>query len=267
MRPNNIKQKYVMRKLLFTLCACLSVITVNAQEIQPKPEKAVRIMSYNIRNCIGMDEKMDIDRLAGVLNNSLPDVAALQEVDSVTTRTGKLDILGELAGRTGLYATFAGAIDFQGGKYGVGILSKEKPLSHKSMPLPGREEERVLLIAEFKNYYVCCTHLSLTKEDRETSVRLITERLNGLNTKKPVFLAGDMNARPDSHTTELFEEHFYMLSDPSQATFPSDDPKGCIDYIYQLRSKRKAKVLGYQVIYGTTASDHLPIFNDIVLKK
>lgn len=238
-------------------------LSSNGQNPEPKSNNAFRIMSYNIRNCIGMDGKMDIDRLAGVINDAAPNIVAIQELDSMTSRTGKKDILGELAERTKLYPVFAGAIDFSGGKYGIGMLSKDKPISHKAMPLPGREEARAFLIVEFKKYYVCCTHLSLTEADRETSVKLIAEALNGLNTKKPVFFAGDLNAKPNSKTIELFNEHFYMLSDPALNTIPSDGPKECIDYIFQLKNRKQVKVSDYKVMYGVTASDHLPIYNDV----
>lgn len=257
-----------MRKLILALCAALSIVTVNlnGQNTDKKPGNAIRIMSYNIRNGTGMDGEMNLDRIAGVINGIKPDLAAIQEIDSMAARTGKQDVLVELAKKTGLYPVFSGAINFQGGKYGIGMLSKEKPVSSRTMPLPGKEEARTFLLVEFKDYYMCCTHLSLTEADQETSVGLIAEKLKELDTKKPVFLAGDLNAEPDSRTIKLFNEHFYMLSDPSLYTFPSDKPDKCIDYIYQFRNKRKVKVLGYEVVSGCTASDHLPIYNDVKIR-
>ena len=41
------------------------------------------------------------------------------------------------------------------------------------MALPGREEARALIMAEFEDYIYCCTHLSLTEEDRMTSLEMI----------------------------------------------------------------------------------------------
>ncbi len=55
---------------------------------------------------------------------------AVQEVDSAhTTQRRTLCASGELASLTGMHANFARAIDFQGGAYGIGVLSKRKPLS------------------------------------------------------------------------------------------------------------------------------------------
>ena len=80
-----------------------------------------------------MDEKVDIARVAEVILQSAPDVVAVQEIDSVTERSGKVDVLSELGNKVGMHALFASAIDFQGGKYGIGILSKKTPKSWKQI--------------------------------------------------------------------------------------------------------------------------------------
>ena len=115
-----------------------------------------------------MDDVCDFQRIADVINHIHPEVVALQELDSMTHRSGQKYVLGEIAGRTQMHAYFAPAIDYDGGKYGIGLLTKEIPVSLKTMTLPGREEARTLIMAEFDNYIYCCTHLSLTEEDRLT---------------------------------------------------------------------------------------------------
>ena len=69
-----------------------------------------------------------------------------------------------------MHACFAPAIDFDGCKYGIGLLSKKAPIHLQTMALPGREEARTLILAEFEDYIYCCTHLSLTEEDRMKSL-------------------------------------------------------------------------------------------------
>ena len=78
-------------------------------------------MSYNVKNGTGMDGKRDYDRTARVIAEAKPDVAALQELDSKTKRSGGKDTLQELAVRTKLTGTYAKAIDYSGGSYGVGL--------------------------------------------------------------------------------------------------------------------------------------------------
>ena len=123
----------------------------------------LNLMSYNIRNTKGMDGVRDYQRIANVIIREAPDVVAIQELDSMTTRSEQKYVLGELAERTQMHAQYVPAISFQGGKYGIGILSREKPLSIKAMSLPGREERRALMVAEFDDYFFACTPLSLTE--------------------------------------------------------------------------------------------------------
>lgn len=267
----------------------------------------VRIMSYNIRVGKGMDQVSDLERTASIinsqkpidsdksissqkhidsakpidseksissqksnitqksLNREIPFVVALQEVDSVTVRTGSINQIEELGRLTGMYEVFAGALDYSGGRYGVGMLSTEKPLSIKKIALPGREESRVLLIVEFENFVAASTHFSLTEEDRIASAQILNREAMLVN--KPMFVAGDFNAEPQSQTIKLINNHFTTLSNDSMATFPSNEPKVCIDYILGKNSESFSyKVLYSNVIPESMASDHRPIVVDVIIK-
>lgn len=147
-----------MRKLLLLLFSALFVQSAQAEDV-------LRLMTYNVRNANGMDGICNYQRVANVINNARPDIVAIQELDSMTARSNRTDVLKELAERTQLHPCFAPAIDYDGGKYGIGILSKETPLRVQTFALPGREEARTLLVAEFPEYVFACTHLSLTEED------------------------------------------------------------------------------------------------------
>lgn len=239
-----------------------------AQGEHPQRENTHRIMSYNIRNAIGMDRVKDNKRIAAVINSVVPEVVAVQEVDSMTTRSNNTYILGELAGLTGMHATFSGAIPFQGGKYGIGILSKDKPISVIKYPLPGSEEPRTLLAVEFDKYILCCTHLSLTQKDAESSVDIINEMAERFyqNSKKPVILAGDFNVEPDSTTISKLTENqrWKILSNPTQFTFPSDTPDRTIDYIMGYKGHgTNYSVHNSEVVEEEMASDHRPLLLDV----
>ena len=191
-----VKKGYNMkRSVVFAAClwvSCLFTLSAQKTTIESKEENSLRVMSYNVRNCRGMDEVVDYQRVADIMNRVDPDVIAVQELDSASVRSNGVFALKELADRTRMYYTYGPSIDYQGGKYGIGILSKEKPLSYWMLPLPGREERRLLLVAEFKEYVMCCSHFSLTKEDQVLSVPIILDALKDI--RKPLFLAGDMNS-------------------------------------------------------------------------
>lgn len=218
----------------------------------------LRIMSYNVRNCIGMDSKRGFDRVADVISSYQPDIVAVQEIDSVTNRSEGKDVLFELCERTGMRGVYSAAISYDGGKYGIGILCKEKPVSVKRVPLPGREEQRTAIIAEFKDYVFIASHLSLTSEDRKESFKILLNE--AAKFKKPVFMAGDFNAVPDSEEIKYLAEKAIILSDTSIATCPADNPTECIDYICVIDSKNKVTKLSASVIPEPVASDHRPVF-------
>ncbi len=233
-----------------------------------KPGGALRIMSYNVRNGIGIDGKMSYDRVAQVIKEYAPDVVAVQELDSVTERSNRLNVLDELAMRTNRHWIYASSIDFMGGKYGIGLLSKEEPLSYHSFRLPNMEgkEARVALLVEFDKYVMCCTHLSLSETERIESISVIEENINKMKIEKPVFLAGDMNSEVGDNTQKAIMHSFAYLSDITQPTIPADRPIKCIDYIYQYKKvDKKVTVLKSKVIDGVYGSDHLPIYVDLLM--
>ena len=250
--------------ILIALIASVENFTVSAQVIHVQEENSIRLMSYNIRNARGLDEMTDYQRIADVINSVAPDIIAVQELDSVTARSKGVDVLDVLARNTLMNPTYASAIDYDGGKYGVGILSKEKPLSIKKIPLPGREEPRILLIVEMDDYYFGCTHFSLTDEDRLESVEIIKNEAEKLNSNKPFFLAGDMNATPESLVQQEMNSLFTSLVSPKQFTYPADNPVKCIDYIYGYNGTEGWSLLTDKgVIAEKAASDHRPLFADI----
>ncbi|WP_099465118.1 endonuclease/exonuclease/phosphatase family protein [Parabacteroides provencensis] len=225
----------------------------------------LRIMSYNIRNGKGMDNVTNYQRIADVINRMKPDVVAVQEVDSVTGRSGQTNVLQELSERTLMFRTFAPAIDYNGGKYGIGVLSKEKPVSAQRFPLPGREETRVLLVVEFEKYIFCCTHLSLTPADQELSLPIIRKVAQESN--KPFFIAGDWNATASSSLLADIQKDFTIITNPKQPTFPADEPDSCLDYIAAYKTENLPFTrLSCFVCNEPVASDHRPVIADIVFK-
>ena len=229
----------------------------------PAPEEGVlRILTYNIRNCIGMDGETDFNRVAEVIKSINPHVVALQEVDKGTQRMDGVDVLQVLAEKTGMYYEYGPAIEYQGGLYGNGMLSIERPVSASYIPLPGRQERRSLLMAEFKDYILYATHLNNAfAGDRHGSVMIIDYEAG--NADKPVFLAGDINDRPGTRTLDLLNNNWVQLSG-NEYTFRSDRPDRCIDYVFGLKQEGIGyEVLKREVVNEPVASDHLPVFVDV----
>lgn len=259
-----------MKKLLLLLSLMAAGITAFA-------DGSLRMMTYNVRHCAGMKYDLNLPRTAAVIEKYHPDFVALQELDSCATRSKSVYQAGELGVRTLMHATYAAAIPLQGGSYGVGLLSKQRPVSVKRIPMPSRDEDRMLLVCEFKDCVVACTHLSLLEDEHSAACDTILREAT--RWQKPFILMGDWNSHPDSPFLKRMQEHFVILSNTDKPTYPADKPKECIDYIavykpqpsqtsnfkYQISNINAARN-NVWVIEDSISSDHRPIVADIALK-
>ena len=243
-----------MKKLLFDALLLIFLTIASFWIVLSIKPVQVRIMSYNVRHCAGMDLVVDYDRTAEVILKQMPDIVALQELDSMTGRSGRKYQIEELTNRTKYYSIFGKAIDYDGGGYGVGVLTKEKPLSTKRIPLPG-DEPRVLLLVELENYVIACTHLDLEEDARLASIPLIINEAE--RWQKPFILAGDWNDSPNSQLLQELTKYFTINSD-NEPTFPADEPTGCIDYVATFNNC-PAKTIESVVVDEPEASDHRPL--------
>ena len=243
-----------MKKLLFDALLLIFLTIASFGMILPFKPVQVKIMSYNVRHCAGMDWVVDYDRTAKVIAENQPDVVALQELDSMTGRSGRKFQLEELANRTNYYPVFGKAIDYDGGGYGVGVLTKEKPLSTKRIPLPG-EEPRVLLIVELNDYVIACTHLDLEESERLASTPIIIEEAQ--RWQKSFILSGDWNDYPNSQLLQELTKYF-TINSGNDFTFPADEPNECIDYVATY-NYCPAKTIESVVVDKPEASDHRPL--------
>lgn len=239
-----------MKRYLFLFVFLVLVMCANSQD-------CLRLMTYNIHNTQGLDGKRDIQRIANIILAESPNVVAIQEADSMTMRNLNYQV-GELAVRTGMYGTFAPAVKLGRGGYGVGVLSRERPLKVKRVPLPGGEEKRMLLLVELEEYIFCCSHLSLTTEDLLNSLAIINNYAK--QSEKPFFVAGDFNALPNSEFINLLSVDYDILNDVNELTFPADTPDRTIDYIVSWKpTAGNAAVAMSQVMDEPVASDHRPV--------
>jgi len=269
-------------RILLLLCFIgLSLTAIQAKDAYPLK---LRIASYNIHHGKGLDGKLDFQRIGSLLERLDADVVAIQEVDSVTTRAKGTYALEEMVKQAPYYTTYGPCIDLQGGKYGIGILSKERPIKVKRIPLPGKDEARMLLVAEFDDYVFACTHLSLEEDERLTSAAII-EREAASHTK-PFLVAGDWNDDPNSLLIRTLTKKFQICTNTNADTFPADKPKTCIDYIAIYKGDKQMRRIGdangefaayrpyageaavvehAEVIDEKTASDHRPVFVSLIL--
>lgn len=263
---------YFLLSALAAIMAFSRPVPASDDSLETVSSQTVRLVTYNIRACRGLDDSVGLDpHWSGeVLSNIEPDVAGIQEVDRDNSRSNGEDQMEELSKITGLSPVFAKSIEFAGGEYGIGLLTKLPIISVQHKPLPGAEEGRVLLEVEFADFVFFNTHLSLTSESRAESAEIIKSEL--CQYRKPVILVGDMNVASYEELIELFGETWAVLS-PNEPSFPADNPTERLDYIMiadptqtiPATSPVWSRAVMKQGVIETNASDHRPVFVDLDL--
>lgn len=272
------------RSILATLCAVALMACGNSNDnqspIAAKPRKAIRLMTYNVGavcKFIGNDftKEDNVKLIAEIVKESQADAVAYQELDSCNTRNDYFQLKAITESCNPKWSYFYGpAIDYKGGKYGTGVASQNKRvIKTLYIPIPVKEksEPRVLTIVEYKDYVIACTHLNGGQPAQVEYLNAEIKKLYG-DSKKPVFLGGDMNAFPESPMMDEFRKAWTIISQTTDGTSVQSTQKPCIDYILQLNNKAKAaKVVDSKVIKNAQAgdmkiaSDHYPVYVDVIL--
>jgi endonuclease/exonuclease/phosphatase family metal-dependent hydrolase len=237
----------------------------------PAAKKKLRVMTYNIHVGVGMDKKLDLQRIADVINVEHPDLVGLQEVDKGVKRTEGKDEIAELAAMTKMQFAFAPNLDYQGGKYGVAILSRFpiKDTVHRMFENKREAERRGMLKVEVdaggKLINFVTTHLDYQFEDgRLFEIEQLLRFLDGVN--GPLIVVADLNDTPDGSAYKLMRTLFDDAWVASRAkgdgfSYPADKPSKRIDHIF-CRTRDRIRMKKAWVV-ETPASDHVPVVAEI----
>jgi endonuclease/exonuclease/phosphatase family metal-dependent hydrolase len=257
------------------LLSCLTFVLLSADASHSLPAKrTLRVMTYNIHVGVGMDKKLDLQRIADVILKEKPDLVGLQEVDRGVKRTEGKDEIAELAQLTQMHYAFAHNLDYQGGQYGVAILSRFPitAIDHRKYENKRVAERRGMLRVEVdvggRTVNFVTTHLDYQYDDG----RLFEaeQLLNFLaDVKGALIVTGDFNDEPVGNSYKLTAGRYEDAWTRSRAktaglSYPSDKPVKRIDYIFSravsgVKAKRAWTV-------DTLASDHLPVVADVEIR-
>jgi endonuclease/exonuclease/phosphatase family metal-dependent hydrolase len=222
-------------------------------------------MAYNIKHGRGNDGRVDLARTAAVIRRLNPDVVALQEVDDGVDRSGRIDEPEELARRTGLqHHAFGKFFDYQGGEYGIAILSRYPLSDVTNLRLPDGAERCNSMIATVgapTPFRLASVHFYRTEEERLSQASALLEFL-AEEDDLPCIVAGDFNSQPDSPVLELFSDWAIPDKGDDRLTFSSDRPRSEIDFIV-FRPQNVFEVRKIDVVDEPIASDHRPVTMDL----
>lgn len=235
-------------------------------------EITVRVVTFNIKHGATMRGDFDLDRIANVIRALTPDFVALQEVDVYTVRARGLDIAAELARRTGMVSVFGKAMDFDGGAYGLALLSHVPFVTTQceALPFSGENEPRAALagtatLAGGETVRVISTHLAYASPADRLAQAAHIDEVFGADSV-PTVLAGDFNATPESDVVACMKQRWSMAcGDSPSPTFPSVAPTIKIDYIF-FRPANRWCVQETRVVDNPIASDHCAYLTVLALK-
>lgn len=241
------------------------------------PNDTLRLLTFNIRHGEGLDDRLDLGRIADVIAAQDADVVALQEVDRhFGERSGFADQAWILGRHLQMSAVFGGEVrepppapGQPPREYGSAVLSRLPIAAWRFIPLPtwpGHEGRGVLfadLVVGEHSVRVGSAHLSHEDpEPRLAQTRLIRQIIT--DGERPTVLLGDLNAGPDDVAipplTDVLTDAWATAGTGPGFTFPADHPEVRIDYVL---ATRDLTVETIEVIDIGIASDHRPLLTAV----
>ncbi len=235
--------------------------------------KRVRVATYNVHKCRGIDGRVRPGRIVDVLAEIDADVIALQEVLSCDGASRELHQAGFIADELGFDYRIGENRKLLGGAYGNVVISR-LPFRHVfnyDITVKGREERGSLrtdlVIDDLHDHvlHVFNVHLGTAFLERRHQARklvapeiLAHDELSGSR-----ILLGDFNEWTPGLASRLLAAHFQTPNtskSPARVrTFPAVAPLLPLDHIYYDPSLELISVALHRTRKSLVASDHLPL--------
>jgi len=225
----------------------------------------IRIASYNLRKCIGLDRRRTPMRSLDVINSIGADIIALQEADR---RLGKRPAALP-AGMVRSYSDFVPlALDETGvslGWHGNAVLVRDGldiGAIHR-LSLPGLEP-RGAVVADIGPLRLVAVHLGLIRRYRLEQMAAILAALAPLPAR-PTVITGDFNEWSPAKGMEPLKAHFTIHA--PGLSYHAARPVAALDR-FAIDNGVHLKTAGVvQTPLSRRASDHLPVWADVTVGK
>lgn len=239
--------------------------------------RRLRVATYNVHKCQGLDRRVRPERIARVLGEIDADLIGLQEVVCHQGEEDERDQAHFLARVLGLHVRLGENRRLHGAAYGNVVLSRY-PLvfaHNHDISIVGREQRGCMRVdvdldGEFP-LHLYNVHLGTSYfERRHQARRLLDEEIlcNGGH-RGPRILLGDFNEWTRGLTSRLLARHFQSadlrLHLGRRRTYPGVLPFIHLDHIYYDEDLRLCEAWLHRSATALIASDHLPIVADFEL--
>lgn len=222
----------------------------------------LRISSYNVHGCVGLDRKVDISRVARVITELGCDVVGLQEVGRFFGDPKDVQ-LERLARETAMEAIAGYTIVSSEGTFGNAVLTRRPVLAIRRHDFSylSREPRGALEVdidVEGTTVRVIVTHLGLRPIERRFQVRLMLRLLHDIPIDETVVVLGDINewlplGRP------LRWLHGVLGHAPAERSFPARLPLFALDRVWVRPRHTLLAFAAHRSPAARAASDHLPV--------
>lgn len=242
----------------------------------------VRLVTYNIHSCIGVDNRISPARVARLIAECDPDIVALQEVDVGRSRTGDVDQAHAIARELDMEFHFHPALKVEEEHYGDAVLSRfpMRLVRADALPVaPGSNHEPrgaiwVAIEIEGHELQLINTHLGVSARERVSQIEALFGEgwLASSQFTEPRVLCGDLNCFPRSGLhrrlcQSLYDAQLKLRSHRPRRTFPSRIPFGRIDHVFVGDEIEVVSIEVPQSHLARLASDHLPVVVEFRIAK
>jgi endonuclease/exonuclease/phosphatase family metal-dependent hydrolase len=227
---------------------------------------SLRVASYNIRKCVGLDRRRDPDRVLGIIAELGADAVALQEADRrlgerpATLERGRIETI------TGLVPVDLAANDISLGWHGNAVLlhPRIRVEAVRRLDLPGLEPRGAVLIEaarDGRSFRMVAVHLGLTRAFRRKQLNEIVKAAAPAKDEIPTVILGDMNEWRNDRGLEPFAPHFTVHA--PGLSFHAARPVAALDRIALNRRMTLHDAGVHHSEAARIASDHLPVWADL----
>jgi endonuclease/exonuclease/phosphatase family metal-dependent hydrolase len=235
------------------------------------PRPTLRIATYNIHRCRGLDGRTRPDRIAAVLGAIDADVVALQEVIGAGPRGSSH--AEELGAALGMGWVMSPARHLRGHQFGNAVLSRfpithhvEHDLSWKTCE-PRRLQRVDVAVNGNATLHVYNVHLGTAILERRHQAQRLASIVSDRHVGGPKLVLGDFNEWMRGLATTLLSERLNSIDLRNflrrRRTYPGLFPILHLDHIYYAG---KVEIVGIDLPrtrLSLVASDHLPLVADV----
>jgi endonuclease/exonuclease/phosphatase family metal-dependent hydrolase len=230
----------------------------------------LRVATYNIHRCRGLDGRTRPQRIAAVLRTIDADVVALQEVVGAGPRGG--GHAEELGAMLGMGWVMAPARELRGHQFGNAVLSRFPILHHSEHDLSWktcepRRMQRVDIAVHACTLHLYNVHLGTAILERRHQARRLASMVSDRHIAGPKLVLGDFNEWMRGLATKMLSERLNSVDLRDhlrrRRTYPGLFPILHLDHIYYAG---RVEIVGIELPrtrLSLVASDHLPLVADV----